>query len=88
MRNPWHIVNGPPQTPLFRLAASAVTLQALIDHDSGSLVFGVQTVDPINDQLCALWSSAPIELERYLKGLHEAHSEFLSQLWDAAGPFS
>jgi hypothetical protein len=88
MRNPWKEVKSAPQPPLFALPAQAVTLQGLIDHDSGSIVFGVQSVDPINDTLTALWVCPPLPIDRYLKGLHEAHSEFLQQLYDAAGPFS
>ena len=88
MRNPWTNVNRGPQPPLFSLPAQAVTLQALIDKDNGSIVFAVQTVDPITDTLNALWSSSAVPEDRYLKMLHTAHSEFLTQLWDAAGPFA
>jgi hypothetical protein len=45
-------------------------------------------VDPISDQLNALWVSGPVPVDRYLKILHEAHKEFLRQLWDASGPFA
>ena len=88
MRNPWKDVKDGVQPPLFHLPASAVTLQALVDTDNHSLVFGVQTVDPISDHLVALWTSAPVPLDRYLKMLHEAHREYLEQLWNATGPFS
>lgn len=88
MRNPWHDVKSAPQPPLFDLAATAVTLQACVDRDNGSVVFAVQAVDPINDNLIALWSSSPVPVERYLKTLHQAHREFLSMLWDATGPFA
>ena len=88
MRNPWRTVNSVPQPPLFGLAASAVTLQALVDREEQSVVFGVQTVDPINDNLVALWVSDPVSADRYLKKLHMAHKEFLTQLWDATGPFA
>lgn len=88
MRNPWSNVKGGAQPPLFNLAAQAVTLQACVDHDNGTVVFGVQAVDPINDQLIALWCSAPVPVERYLKTLHEAHKEFLEVLWQACGPFA
>lgn len=88
MRTPWREVKSVPQPPLFNLAASAVTLQACVDLESGSVVFAVQTVDPINDNLVALWSSSPVPVERYLKTLHQAHKEFLTQLWEQTGPFS
>lgn len=88
MRNPWSDVKTPPQPPLFTLPASAVTFQALIDRDEGSIVFGVQTVDPISDVLTALWVCPPVPIDRYLKAMHEAHRQFLEQLYDAAGPFS
>lgn len=88
MKNPWSIVKGVPQPPLFHLAAAAVTLQLLIDRDEGSVVFSVQTVDPINDNLVGLWVSPVFTEERYLSGLHEAHREFLQQAWDATGPFA
>lgn len=88
MRNPWKEVKDAPQPPLFSIPASAVTLQGLIDREAHSVVFGVQTVDPISDTLNALWVSSPLQLDRYLKGLHEAHREFLNQLYDAAGPFA
>jgi hypothetical protein len=87
MRNPWKDVNGEVQPPLFRLPAVAVTLQALVDLEEHSVVFGVQTVDPISDRLVALWSSAPTDLDRYLTTLHEAHKEFLRELHDATSPF-
>lgn len=87
MRNPWREVKSAPQPPLFRVAAASVTLQACVDHENHSVVFGVQTMDPVSDTLQALWSSSPVDLDRYLKALHEAHQEFLRQLWDAAGPF-
>lgn len=51
------------------------------------MVYGVQSVDPISDSLTALWVSSPLDLDRYLKGCRKAHSEFLTQLWDACGPF-
>lgn len=88
MRNPWRDVKAIPQPPLFSLPASAITLQCLVDRENGSVVFGVQTVDPITDTLNALWCSAPLPEERYLTGLHEAHREFLRQVWDATGPFA
>jgi hypothetical protein len=88
MRNPWNDVKSVPQPPLFHLAAAATTIQACVDRDNGTVVFAVQTVDPISDQLIALWSSSPVPVERYLKTLHEAHREFLNQLWDATGPFA
>jgi hypothetical protein len=87
MRNPWHVVNGPPQPPLFAIPAVAITLQACIDRDNGSVVFGVQAVDPINDQLVALWSSSAVPEDRYLKTMHEAHREWLELLWEHTGPF-
>lgn len=87
MRNPWKDVKDGVQPPLFNLAAYSTTLQACIDHENGTVVFGVQTVDPIGDHLISLWCSAPVPLERYLKTMHEAHREFLNQLWEAAGPF-
>jgi len=62
-------------------------MQALVDHDNGTVVFGVQTLDPIGDHLIALWCSSPVPLEKYLKAMHEAHREYLNQLWDATGPF-
>lgn len=88
MRNPWSNVKDGVQPPLFSLPAQAVTLQALVDNDNGTVVFAVQAVDPINDHLIALWSSAPVPVERYLKALHEAHKEFLNLVWDACGPFA
>lgn len=88
MRNPWRNVKSCPQPPLFGLPASAVTLQALVDQEDHSVVFGVQTVDPITDVLTGLWVSSPVDLDRYLKAEREAHSEFLRALWDACGPFS
>jgi len=87
MRNPWKDVNTAPQPSLFGLPAVAITLQALIDHEAHSAVFGVQTVDPITDTLNALWVSAPVDLDRYLKASREAHTEWLRQLWEGAGPF-
>jgi hypothetical protein len=87
MKNPWKLVNSAPQSPIFVLPAAAVTMQSLVDREEHSMVFGVQTVDPISDTLNALWVSSPIDLDRYLNGLHDAHAEFLRQLWDAAGPF-
>jgi len=88
MRNPWKESQEGVHTPLFGLPASAVTLQALVDNDNGTVVFAVQTVDPISDHLVALWSSAPVPVERYLKMMHTAHKEFLEQLWEACGPFA
>ena len=88
MRNPWSDVKTGVQPPLFDLAAQAVTLQACVDRDNGTVVFAVQAVDPINDQLIALWSSSPVPVERYLKTMHTAHKEWLSLLWDACGPFA
>jgi len=88
MRNPWKDVKDGVQPPLFALPAYATTLQALVDHDNGTVVFAVQTVDPIADSLVALWSSAPVPVDRYLKMMHSAHKEFLEQLWQAAGPFA
>lgn len=88
MRNPWRDVKTVPQPPLFRVPALAVTLQALIDHEDGSMVFGVQTVDPISDTLQHLWVSSPVPVDRYLKAMHEAHREFLEQLYEASGPFA
>jgi len=87
MRNPWKSDVHHAEPPLFSLPAAAVTLQALIDHDAHSVVFGVQTVDPINDTLAALWVCPPVSLDGYLKQLHGAHKEFLEQVWSAAGPF-
>jgi hypothetical protein len=87
MRNPWKEVKDGVQPPLFALPAVAVTLQALYDRDNGTVVFAVQAMDPINDQLIALWSSAPVPEERYLRALHEAHREFLELMWDQLGPF-
>ncbi len=88
MRNPWTDVKHGVQPPLFSIPAQAVTLQACVDHENGTVVFAVQTVDPINDQLIALWSSSPVPVERYLKTMHEAHREYLNQLWEACGPFA
>ena len=88
MRNPWSDVKSSPQPPLFALAAQAVTLQACVDNENGTVVFAVQAVDPINDNLIALWSSAPVPVERYLRTMHTAHKEFLKLLWDATGPFA
>lgn len=87
MRRPWKDVNGEVQPTLFRLPAAAVTLQALIDHEEHSVVFGVQTLDPIEDRLVALETWFPVDLDRYLKTMHDVHKTFLRQLWDAAGPF-
>lgn len=87
MQNPWKNVNTPPQPVLFRLPAVAVTYQALVDHEAHSIVFGVQTVDPITDTLNALWVSSPVDIDRYLKAAVKAHREFADQLWKAAGPF-
>jgi len=88
MRNPWSDVKSGAQPPLFSLAAQAVTLQACVDNENGTVVFAVQAVDPINDQLIALWSSSPVPVERYLKTMHQAHREFLELLWEATGPFA
>jgi hypothetical protein len=88
MRNPWRNVNTCAQPPLFGLPALAVTFQALVDQEAHSVVFGVQTVDPITDTLNALWVSSPVDLDRYLKACREAHNEFLKQLYEAAGPFA
>jgi hypothetical protein len=87
VRNPWSTRSDVPQPPLFSLPARAVTLQALLDLEEHSVVFGVQTLDPITDTLNALWVSSPVDLDRHLKALHEAHSEFLTQLYNAHSPF-
>jgi hypothetical protein len=88
MRNPWSDVKSGTQPPLFMVPASSITLQACIDRDNGTIVFGVQAVDPINDQLMALWSSSPVPVERYLKTMHQAHKEWLDLLWQFSGPFA
>jgi len=58
-----------------------------VDQEDHTVVFGVQSVDPISDTLTALWVQPPLDLDRYLKGAHAAHKEWLRQVWDAAGPF-
>jgi len=88
MRLPIRHVNKIPQPPLMHTVACATTLSALVDHDEYTVVFVVETTDPTTHTLQALWSSAPHPLDRYLKGMHQAHKEFLKQLWDAAGPFA
>lgn len=88
MRNPWKEVKGGVQPPLFELAASATTLQACYDRTNETIVFGVQTLDPIDDHLIALWCSPPVSADRYLKMLSTAHKEFLRQLWENTGPFA
>lgn len=87
MRNPPVDVNALVQPPMFRLDAIAIAMHALVDHLDATVVFVVESRDPLAGGLCALWSSAPIPLEDHLKGLHEAHKEFLRQLFDASGPF-
>ena len=76
------------QPPLVPLEAYAVSLQALVDHETQDVLFVVETVDPVENRLVALWSTAPYPLDKYLRGLHKAHKEFLKQLWDACGPFA
>lgn len=76
------------QPPLLPLEAYAVSLQALVDHQTQDVLFVVETVDPIENRLVALWSTGPVPLDRYLKTMHKAHKEFLKQLWDSAGPFA
>lgn len=88
MRDPWTSVNTSPQPSLFRLTASAVTLQALIDRAEGTVVLAVQTIDPISGELNALWSTGPIRIDDYEDAACAADREFFSQLWDAAGPFA
>lgn len=88
MRSPWKEVNDGVQPPLFHLPAVAVTLQACVDAEDGTVVFSVQAVDPINDQLVALWSTAAVPVDRHLKKMHEAHKEWLDLLWHFTGPFA
>jgi len=88
MRSPWKEVNTGAQPPLFSLPAVAVTLQACVDAEAGTVVFAVQAVDPISDNLVALWTTGPVPVDRHLKKMHEAHKEFLDLLWHFTGPFA
>lgn len=82
------VVNSVVQPSLFPLPAVAVSLHALCDSVGETVVFVVESRDPVEGSLCALWSSSPLPTDRYLKGLHEAHKEFLRQVWDVTGPFA
>jgi len=81
-------VNAITEPPLFRYEAGAVSLHALVDGVAQTVVFVAESRNPSDGKLCALWSSAPLPLDRFLDGLHEAHAEWLSQVWDATGPFA
>jgi hypothetical protein len=87
MRDPWSPVKTPAQPPLFAPQALAVTLQLLVDHTDETAVWGVQTVDPIDGHLVALWASSPMPLDQVDQGMRAAHQEFLTQTRDATGPF-
>ena len=76
------------EPPLFRHDACAVSLQALVDHVSQTVVFVCEAREPATLRLCALWSSSPLPLDRFINGMHEAHEEFLKMLWEATGPFA
>ena len=88
MRFPSVPVNQIPQPPLFPTVASAISLQACVDAEAETVLFAVMSQDPISGGLQALWSSSPVPIDRHLDALHQAHAEFLSQLWDATGPFA
>jgi len=82
------LVNAVVTPPLFRYEASAVSLSALCDGVAQEILFVVEARNPSDGSLCSLWSSKPLPLDRMIEGLHEAHSEFLTALWDASGPFA
>lgn len=88
MKMPHEFVNSDVQPSLFPLPAAAVSLHALIDRVDETVVFVVEARDPVSGHLSALWSSAPVPTDRHLKGLHEAHKEFLRVMWDVTGPFA
>jgi len=83
-----HGVNTWSQPALFGRSAVAVQLLALVDPEDETVVFLVESKEAPGQKLIALWSSSPQPLERYIDSMHEAHKEFLSQLWDASGPFA
>jgi len=76
------------EPPLFKYEAGAVSLHALVDGVAQTVVFVAESRNPSDGKLCALWSSAPLPLDGFLAGLHEAHAEWLNQVWDATGPFA
>ncbi len=82
------LVNAVVEPPLFPYEAGAVSLLALVDRVDGSVVFVCEARNPTDGRLCALWSSAPLPLDRFITGMHEAHEEFLKMLWEATGPFA
>lgn len=82
------LVNAIIEPPLFPYEAGAVSLSALVDRVDQTVVFVVEARNPSDGRLCALWSSAPLPLDRFIKGLHEAHEEWLKLVWEATGPFA
>ena len=88
MKKPHEVVNSVVQPSMFPLSSVAVSLHALVDNLDQTVVFVVESRDPLEGSLCALWSSAPVPSENHLKGLHTAHKEFLRQVWDVTGPFA
>lgn len=88
MKNPFESVNSDVQPSLFPLPAVSVSLHALVDCVDQTVVFVVESRDPLAGTLCALWSTPPVPAENHLKRLHEAHKEFLEQVWNATGPFA
>jgi len=82
------LVNAAVERPLFKYEATAVSLHALVDGVAQTVVFVAESRNPSDGRLCALWSSSPLPLDSFLTGMHEAHHEWLEQLWDATGPFA
>lgn len=81
-------VNAILEPPLFPYEAAAVQLSALVDGVAQTVVFVAESRNPSDGRLCALWSSSPLPLDRFLDGMHEAHAAWLEMLWDATGPFA
>jgi len=82
------LVNGIVEPPLFPHEAAAVSLHALVDGVEQTVCFIAEARSPSDGRLCALWSTSPLPLDSFLGGLHDAHSEWLKMVWNAAGPFA
>lgn len=76
------------EQPLFKYEACSVSLHALVDGVDQTVVFVAESRNPSDGKLCALWSTSPLPLDRFLDGMHEAHAHWLEQVWDATGPFA
>lgn len=81
-------VNAVVEPTLFPLEAVAVSLHALTDAMDQTVVYVVESRDPISGKLVALWSSSPMPFGTEDRGMRQAFKEWSAQVWNATGPFA